>query len=126
MFPPSSSRSTSISRIMRRSSNSSIRIMNGLISRGMWTHYLVTRSCLVRGDSAEPTSCCAYNLHHQDQQENKVVLKTSIRSMAFQEYARQKKFYDAGYPTPKPYLFINYFSALGALLREEEPGIGRT
>ncbi len=60
-----------------------------------------------------------YNLQHQDQQENKVVLKIVHPKYGFQEYARQKKFYDAGYPTPKPYLFINYFSALGALLREK-------
>ncbi|NMC07558.1 MAG: hypothetical protein GYA24_20260 [Candidatus Lokiarchaeota archaeon] len=60
-----------------------------------------------------------YNLHRDERLVDQVVLKVVHPKFGFQEYVRQKKFYDAGYPTPKPYLFINYFSDLELLLREK-------
>jgi len=64
-----------------------------------------------------------YNLYHESQLADQVVLKIVHPKFGFQEYARQKMLYDIGYPTPRPYLFLNYFSDLEAMLRKKNQAL---
>ncbi|HME52894.1 MAG TPA: phosphotransferase [Candidatus Lokiarchaeia archaeon] len=63
-----------------------------------------------------------YNLYNQEAIQKQVILKI-IHSFGFQEYDRQLKFYTAGYPTPKPFLFFNYFTDLELLLKRKNESL---
>jgi hypothetical protein len=64
-----------------------------------------------------------YNLCDQDALLGEVILKIVHPKYGFQEYIRQMKFYTIGYPTPKPYLFFNYFTNLEVLLKNKNESL---
>ena len=50
---------------------------------------------------------------------NRVVLKIVDTKHGYHEYKRQMKLHDLGYPSPEPYIYMNYLSLLQILLKEK-------